>query len=286
LATPSGGARNAIAIGYLDDVFGRQITYFEWVELALPLTIILIPITFVLLKLVFRVKNQPLVLAPDKSDENHGIRPYLGIAILMTTVVLFLTLSDKLSLGAVAMLGGILMFVFGLLRWESARGELRWGVIFIYGAALTVGEALRATQAADWIADNALGWLGGVGLIGLIVFVVLLTAVFTNIMSDAAAVALVLPVVLPLAVVLAGDPTDSDGAFSPEAIRNAFFITMTTAIASGFAYITVFGTPPNTIVHASGLVTSKDFLKGGFPLWVASILIMLLLVNTYWKALL
>ncbi|NIP36848.1 MAG: hypothetical protein GWN18_17935, partial [Thermoplasmata archaeon] len=65
------------------------------------------------------------------------MRPYIGLAILMVTVIMFLTLSEILSLGAVAMIGGILMFVFGLLRWETARGEIRWGVIFIYGAALT-----------------------------------------------------------------------------------------------------------------------------------------------------
>ncbi|MCK4970965.1 MAG: anion permease [Thermoplasmata archaeon] len=45
----------------------------------------------------------------------------------------------------------------------------------------------------------------------------------------------------------------------------------------------MFGTPPNTIVHASGLVTSRDFLKGGLALCIASVVIMLIVVNTYWK---
>jgi di/tricarboxylate transporter len=63
----------------------------------------------------------------------------------------------------------------------------------------------------------------------------------------------------------------------------AFMVTMATAMAAGFAYITVFGTPPNTIVHASGLVTTKDFAKAGIVLWITSVLIMLVYVNTYWK---
>jgi sodium-dependent dicarboxylate transporter 2/3/5 len=95
-------------------------------------------------------------------------------------------------------------------------------------------------------------------------------------MSDAAATALMLPIVMPMAF-LAGVDAGDNG------VEYAFVITMATAMASGFAYLTVFGTPPNTIVHASGLVTTKDFLKGGLPIWIASILIMLLLVNTYWK---
>ncbi|UCC92201.1 MAG: SLC13/DASS family transporter [Thermoplasmata archaeon] len=277
LATPSGGARNAIAIGYLQELpeFGRQITYMEWVTLALPLTLILIPVTFGILALVFRVGNRPLEVTAVERPENQGYRPYLGLGILGATVVMFLTLSDILSLGAVAMIGGILMFVFGLLRWDDARGEIRWGVIFIYGAALTIGKAMENVGASFWLADGLLGGLGLVTIFALIAVVVLIVASFTNLMSDAAATALFLPIVVPMAILLGAGGNESE---------YAFLITMATGIAAGFAYITVFGTPPNTIVHASGLVTTKDFMKAGFVLWVASVLIMLIFVSTYWKA--
>jgi sodium-dependent dicarboxylate transporter 2/3/5 len=276
LATPSGGARNAIAIGFLQDLpqWGGQITYLEWVEMALPITLILIPITFVILAVVFKVKNRPLNVSPVETPESQGYRPYLGMGILIATIVMFFTLSNILSLGAVAMIGGILMFVFGLLRWESARGELRWGVIFIYGAALALGKAMENTEAAFWIADGILGGLGTVTILALVMVIVIIAALFTNLMSDAATVALLLPIVVPMAIIIGAGGNESE---------YAFIITMATAIASGYAYITVFGTPPNTIVHASGLVTSRDFLKGGLALWVASVVIMLIVVNTYWK---
>jgi sodium-dependent dicarboxylate transporter 2/3/5 len=276
LATPSGGARNAIAIGFLQDLpeFGGQITYMDWVTLALPITIILIPITFVILIGVFKVKNRSLDVTPLERPENQGYRPYLGMGILIATIVMFLTLSNVLSLGAVAMIGGIMMFIFGLLRWESARGELRWGVIFIYGAALTLGKAMEETEAAPWLADGIMGGLGMVSILALLTVVIVVAALFTNLMSDAATVALLLPIVVPMAVIIGAGGNESE---------YAFVMTMATAIASGYAYITVFGTPPNTIVHASGLVTSRDFLKGGLALWIASVVIMLLVVNTYWK---
>jgi sodium-dependent dicarboxylate transporter 2/3/5 len=278
LATPSGGARNAIAIGYINDYSGglESITYFEWVELALPLTLLLIPFTYVIIKLVFKVEGRPItVKAPDKEGK-EGIRPYIGMAILITTIILFLTVSDTLSLGAVAMIGGVLMFVFGLLRWETARGEIKWGVIFIYGAALTLGNALRSQNAFDWLAEGAVDAFGGLGIYAIITIIVIVTALVTNIMSDAAAVALTLPIVLPIVLAVGGTAGEVDAHI-------LLITSMATAIASGFAYITVFATPPNTIVHASGLVTSKDFLKAGVPIWVASLVIMLILVNTYWK---
>jgi len=282
LATPSGGARNAIAIGYLQELpeFGGQITYMDWVTLALPITLILIPITFVILTMVFKVRNRPLEVTPLERPEGQGYRPYLGLGILIATIIMFVTLSDRLSLGAVAMIGGILMFVFGLLRWDAARGEIRWGVIFIYGAALTMGKAMADEEvggAANWIADGLLGGLGTVTIIALVMVVILIAAIFTNLMSDAAAVALLLPIVVPMAIML--------GAGGNEA-EYAFVMTMATAIAAGYAYITVFGTPPNTIVHASGFVTSRDFLKGGLALWLASVAVMLIVVNTYWKVIL
>ena len=276
LATPSGGARNAIAIGYLQELpqFGGQITYLEWVKMALPITLVLIPVTFVILALVFRVRNRPIEVVPPATPEGLGLRPYLGLAILLATVVMFLTLSDILSLGAVAMIGGTLMFVFGLLRWDAARGEIRWGIIFIYGAALTIGKAMEEVGASFWLADKLLGGLGGVTIITLIVVVVIIVALFTNLMSDAAATALFLPIVVPMAILVGAGGHETE---------YAFIVTISTALASGFAFITVFGTPPNTIVHASGLVTSKDFMKAGSILWLVSVMVMLLLVNTYWR---
>ncbi len=278
LATPSGGARNAIAIGYLQNLpeFGRQITYVEWVTLALPITLVLIPVSFLVLVLVFKVRNRPLEVEPLEESKDQGFRPYLGLSILFVTVVMFLTLSDVLSLGAVAMIGGVLMFVFGLLRWDAARGEIRWGVIFIYGAALTIGKAMEEVGASFWLANGILGGLGIETILALIVVVILMVASFTNLMSDAAATALFLPIVVPMAILIGEGGNEAE---------YAFMISISTALASGLAFITVFGTPPNTIVHASGLVTSKDFLKAGSVLWVLSIVIMLIFVNTYWKML-
>ncbi len=279
LATPSGGARNAIAIGYLEDYYGYQVTYLEWVKLALPLTLILIPITYATVKLAFKVEQRPLKIAEKDDPSEGGLRPYLGIAVLLTTIILYLTLSDVLSLGGVAMIGGALMFVFGLLRWEHAQGGISWGVIFIYGAALTLGEALRATGAAEWIADGLFGGLGGLDLIALIALVVVVTALFTNTMSDAATVSMILPVMLPLAF-LTGGGEGADG------LHYAFVTAQACAMSSAFAYFTVFGTPPNTIVYSSGHLASRDYLKAGIPLWLISLLLMLLLVSTYWSLIL
>ena len=60
------------------------------------------------------------------------------------------------------------------------------------------------------------------------------------------------------------------------------FMTMATACASSFAYCLIIGTPPNAIVYASGLLTPRDYLRVGIPLWVIANVVLLLLVQVYW----
>ena len=79
----------------------------------------------------------------------------LALSILGVTFVLFLTSGfNGLTLGTSAMIGGILMHIFGVLEWEDSRQRLRWGVMFIYGAALTMGKAMVKHGAADWLAGG------------------------------------------------------------------------------------------------------------------------------------
>ena len=60
LATPSGGARNVIAMGFLEEIYNQQITYVQWVVLAAPITIALIPIVFLTLISVNKVSYRSI----------------------------------------------------------------------------------------------------------------------------------------------------------------------------------------------------------------------------------
>jgi sodium-dependent dicarboxylate transporter 2/3/5 len=86
-------------------------------------------------------------------------------------------------------------------------------------------------------------------------------------MSNGAAVAVLGPVVLKVAVVAQESP---------------IVIGFITAISSGFAYLTVVGTPACTIVYASGYLKTTDFLAVGWKMAVVSTIIMLLAAFVYW----
>jgi sodium-dependent dicarboxylate transporter 2/3/5 len=105
---------------------------------------------------------------------------------------------------------------------------------------------------------------------GLWAAVSALTTLVTNTMSNGAAVAVLGPIVLKLAVV---------------ANENPIIIGFITAISSAFAYLTVIGTPACTIVYASGYLKTTDFLKVGWKMVLMSTIIMLTAASLYWPLL-
>ena len=94
-----------------------------------------------------------------------------------------------------------------------------------------------------------------------------LTTFITNTMSNGAAVAVLGPVVLSIAV---GSGT------------NPLAVGMVTAMSSAFAYFTVIGTPASTIVHSSGYLRSADFMKVGWRMALMSFAVLLLASKLYW----
>jgi sodium-dependent dicarboxylate transporter 2/3/5 len=266
LATPSGGARNVIAIGFLQQ-YGLQIDYLDWVVLAAPITLALMPLLFVTLILANQLRNRSLDYHLPPAEPLRD-RQLLALGILGGTFLLFLTSGRTgLTLGTVAMLGAIAMHVSGVLEWDDSRRRLRWGVMFIYGAALTLGAAMVDHGVAEWLALGIFGLVEGGGELLLFSVIILLGVALTNIMSDGAAAAVLVPITLAVGVA---------------AELDLAVVAILTAISTAFAFMTAFGTPPNLIVHASGIPSSADFVRNGVPMVLLAVLVLLVAQRYYW----
>tara|TARA_Y100001960_G_scaffold274161_1_gene302947 strand:+ start:1 stop:804 length:804 start_codon:yes stop_codon:yes gene_type:complete len=258
-------------MGFLEEIYNQKISYIQWVVLAAPLTIVLIPIVFLTLIFVNRVSYRSIDYYYEKTSSIDE-RQLLALSILGVTFVLFLTSGfNGLTLGTSAMIGGILMHIFGVLEWEDSRQRLRWGVMFIYGAALTMGKAMVKHGAADWLAGG-LYWLADFGSryggeVAIILMIIIVTVMLTNVMSDGAAAAILVPITLAVGVE-ANLPLES--------------VAIITAISTAFAFMTSFGTPPNLIVQASGIPTSNDFVRNGVPLVIFAVLLLIVVEQYYW----
>ena len=288
IGTPSGGARNAIMIDYLRDFFYApddpatyqfSVSYLDWMLYAYPIFLVQLPLMHLILRLTFRPEVTDLGPAVDRLKEQVGSegslqgRHYLAIGLFLITLVGWVGFSSHVGMGTIALLGAVLFLITGLVRWEDLNTGVNWGVVLLYATAISLGVQMRDTGAAAWVAGMFMDGLAPFGLdsgLGLLAAVMLLTTFITNTMSNGAAVAVLGPIVLTIAI---GTET------SPLAVG------MVTAISSAFAYFTVIGTPASTIVHSSGYLRPSDFMRVGWRMALMSFTILLLASKLYWPLL-
>lgn len=285
IGTPSGGARNAIMIGYWRDFFydpGNPETrrylmdYLTWMIYAYPMFLIQLPIVSALLFWTFKPEYRDLSRAVARlrtqvmMDGPLGPRGWTSILLFILTIVGWIAFSESLGLGIVAIGGAVLFLIAGLVRWEDINSGVNWGVVLLYAAAISLGLEMKETGAAEWVARTFIATLEPYGLGsggGLSVAVALLTTIVTNTMTAGAAVAVLGPIVLKSAAVSGADPLT---------------IGFVTAISSAFAYITAAAHPAFTIIYASGYLKAKDFANSGIRMTIVSILLLLFMATFYW----
>ena len=288
IATPSGGARNAIMIGYWESFFYNPadpetrrylVDYATWALYAFPMFLLRLPIVTALLFWTFK---------PEKADMSRAVtrlrtqvmmqgplRPsdYLTIAIFLATIAGWTLLSTTYGLGSIALMGVAAFLVAGLIRWEDINAGVNWGVVLLYAAAVSLGVEMQATGAAEWLGRTIVQALQPFGLatgLGLEAAVSLLTIAVSNTMTAGAAVAVLGPVVLKTAVVAGADPLQ---------------MGFVSAISSAFGYLTAAAQPAFIIIYASGYLKGADFFKIGIKMMLVSFVLVLLLAQLYWPLL-
>ena len=276
IGTPSGGGRNVIMIGYLSEFGLGDISYLEWMKYTYPMLLIEIPIAVTVLWLTFTPKQKSLDTAIRKLKVNVAKSGKLSGNQLMAILVFILVflgwvfLSPFIGLGIVALAGVFFYLTFGLIEWPDIARRTNWGVILLFGSAISLGIQMKETGAALYVAENALYSLQYIFKDIEIVrwfFSVVLSAILTNLLSNAATVAVLGPIVL-----------DMGG--------NPIILGIATSVASAFAYLTIVASPTCMIIHSTGLVSSNDYFKAGWKLFIISIILLFLVSFFYWPILL
>ncbi|MBL4595728.1 MAG: DASS family sodium-coupled anion symporter [Robiginitomaculum sp.] len=287
IGTPSGGARNAIMVGYWKEFFYSPddpntakylVDYVKWIMVCYPVFLAQLPFVIVILLTTFKPEYKHLTRAVVKlrtQIEMEGpMKPshFVTIGVFLTTLLGWIFFSDTLGLGTIALLGSLTFLVLGLVRWEDLNSGVNWGVVWLYAAAISLGIQMKDTGAALWLADSFLQTMPNSMQSGLplLASISVLTTLVTNTMSNGAAVAVLGPITLNLAQTAGESP---------------LVVGFVTSISSAFAYLTVIGTPACTIVYASGYLKTTDFLKVGFKMVIMSTIILLVFAMLYWPIL-
>ena len=272
VGTLLGGARAPLAIGMLREVSGRGYSFGEWAALNVPFSLALLAAGWVLLRFWFPIDLTDISAAERAIDERlqrtgRMTLQEVAIALIMLgTVICWIVLGEEFGLANIALAAVALLFVFNVVQWRDIEGYVNWGLILMYGGAIALGAALNRSGAAGWLSQATLAqWaIGPTSVAFLISFAAL---VFTEVMSNSAAVAILMPVSVAVAAQFGLDVR----AMAP-----------LVAVPAGMGLMLPIGTPANAIAYSSGYLRIADMVFPGLVMDLIALLIFNLFVYFYW----
>jgi len=281
VATFLGGARAPLALELLRDSFqdaeGRpvyNVSFLGWMKGSMPLVITL---TALAVFILFRfIKSEVDDISPATEMLTQRVAelgpmsgPERRLAfVAVVTVGCWIILGHKTDLAIIAILGAVGVSVLRIADWHEIQEFINWGVVMMYGGAIALGSAMSDTHAVLWIARAVLpdvhihpAWL--------LLLMAALTIVLSSAISNAAAVA----VLLPVGYGLCGQ---TDPAISPLAM------TYAVGICSGLAFALPISSPPNAICFASRYYRMLDVPLYGVPLTLIAWGLFIIVSLLYW----
>ena len=282
IATLIGTPPNLVLAGVILDNYNYEITFMQWFTFGLPISILLLFICWKYLT-VYTFKFQQTEFPGGKKEIKRLLKELGKISFeeKLVAIVFFLTafcwvtrsfllqkILPNIDDTIIAMFFSILLFLLpskqkkgALIYWKDAV-KMPWDVILLFGGGMALAKAFDDSGLALWIGSQA-NLLMGLQLF-LLIFV-LITAVnfLTEITSNLATTALLLPILAPIALTLDIHP---------------FMLMVSTALAASCAFMLPVATPPNAVVFGSGYLKISDMVRKGIIMNVISIVLLSLFV--------
>jgi len=293
LLTPVGSPPNLIGRDLIEQATGTEITFAEWMGMAIPICAAM----FVVLAVILLLLNKPEI------KELSGIEEYVAkerarlgklsraekntlIAFAVTvscwilpgilavvfgeTSSVYVDTYARLDEGIVAILGASLLFLLPVdwkrreftLNWSDAA-SIDWGTIVLFGTGIILGTLLEETGLAETVGTGASEALGLSTTFAITAFAVMLAIVVSETTSNTASAAVVVPIVLPIAMAANVDP---------------FVPGLAATFAASFGFMLPVSTPQNAIVYGSGVVPITKMIRSGFSFDIIGAILILLIL--------
>jgi len=205
-----------------------------------------------------------LVSRVENSQPPRHERRWLAIGILLTMVIAVAV--GALPMLHAAMLAAGLMIVTRCTTGHSARQAVDWQVLLLIAASIALGRAVEKTGIAHAVAAGTAELVHGSPMLTNTIFFAV-TALFTSMISNVAAAALMFPLVVATATALGASLTP-------------FVITL--MVASSACFATPISYQTNLMVYGPGDYRFSDFVRFGLPLTLLVALATLVIVPLVW----
>ncbi len=211
--TPIGGAPNLLTVQFLEQqVLDHEFLFATWLTRMLPLTLLAGIVTFCFLRFAFRPELERVDGTREYFRTELGALGRLSVperwGLLLFSTATLLAFSRQwyadwlpgLTPAFAFLVCGLLCFMVRhegvpLITWQYAQQRLVWGLIYLFAGGSALGQTLSQTGTAQFLADRLIPLSQAGGITAVAVFVVL-TLLLTQITSNTAAIAIVVPITI------------------------------------------------------------------------------------------
>lgn len=202
--------------------------------------------------------------APTNLHENRK-KGWFSISLLV--VMILLVTIGWLSMFKAMTLAVFLLIVTRIITPEEAKKYIQFNVLLLIASAFGIGVAMTKSGLAAWMAKGLLALGEPLGIVVILLFVYLLTNIFTELITNSAAAVLMLPIGLEMA-----------SSLGVSYMGFAVIIS----IAASASFITPIGYQTNLIVYGPGGYRFKDYVKVGTPLSILVMIVTVVIVKLVW----
>ena len=187
-------------------------------------------------------------------------------ALAVLGLVVALMVSGWVPNVQAALIGCLLMGLFGCVDFNSAYRSINWKTLILIVGMLPFSLALQRTGGVDLAADAVVGLVGGAAPRLVLATLFVITAGLGLFISNTATAVLMAPVALAIAKDLGASP---------------YPFAMIVALAASTAFMTPISSPVNTLVVGPGQYSFGDFVKVGTPFSIVVAIVSVLLVPIF-----
>ena len=209
--------------------------------------------------------NNLLVLERPNIEKRRTSKIPLASGILLFVIVA--AARGLLHVAALMLAGGVLMVLGGVLKIEEAYRVIDWQAVFLIAGMLPLGVAMEKTGTAGLIANQLVELTGGMGPVAVLATMFVLTALLTEVISNAAAAVLIVPIAI-------------DVGFGLQLNPHPF--VMATVIAASTSFLMPIGHQVNIIVFGAGGYKFSDYARVGVGLNLLLLTITAIFVPLIW----
>ena len=267
IITLLGAARGAVALQFYKEIASQDISFFKLTYYMFPIGWLMTIALWGFFMVFFKPEKATIPGLQQRARQLNAdmgplTRNEIKAALIVGACILTMALREvipalkPIDKTAIILISTILFFITGIMDLDDLEA-IPWNIILLFAGAMSIGNCLWQTGAANWMAVNWLVMFQKANWFVFVMSIAFFVMMMTNFIMNVAAIAISLPVALVIAPYL---------GVAGEVILFAALVT------AGMPFLLLVGAAPNAIAYDSRQFTTAEFFLYGIP---ASILLMI-----------